>query len=109
MGGSVIPNRMSSHSSTQAEDTAAILQQAADGVPVLIPGAFEVRVGRLPARPVTAAVAMPHAPAAGLYDRERLEHEREGGGAPSERTGTRHANILSRLWRHPAPSASSSS
>jgi hypothetical protein len=28
---------------------------------------------------------------------ERLEHEREGGGAPSERTGMGHRTILARL------------
>jgi hypothetical protein len=38
----------------------------------------------------------PHAPAA-VYDVERLEHEREGGGAPSERTGRGSRSILARL------------
>jgi hypothetical protein len=79
--------------STHAEDTAAILQQAAHGgLPVLIPGALEVRVGRPIARPASPAAepAAPHAPAAAVFDRDRLEHEREGGGAPSQR-------------RHPLP------
>jgi hypothetical protein len=78
--------------STHAEDTAAILQQAAHGgLPVLIPGALEVRAGRPPARPGGAAEpAAPHAAAAAVFDRDRLEHEREGGGAPSQR-------------RHPLP------
>jgi hypothetical protein len=73
--------------STQAEDTAAILQQAAHGgLPVLIPGALEMRVGRPTARPAAAAESVtPHAPAAAVVDRDRLEHEREGGGAPSQR------------------------
>ena len=66
----------------------------------LIPGAFEVRVGRPKAQP-TAAIAAPLAPAAAaapLYDRERLEREREGGGAPSERTDTQHRTFLARLY-----------
>jgi hypothetical protein len=71
---------------TRADDTVAKLQHAADGVPVLIPGAFEVRTGRVPARPPAAggSTMTPHATAA-VPDRERLEREREGGGAPSER------------------------
>jgi hypothetical protein len=80
MGGTVM--------STHAEDTAAILQQAAHGgLPVLIPGALETRVGRPPARPASAAAApgTVHPPAAAVFDRDRLEHEREGGGAPSQR------------------------
>jgi hypothetical protein len=80
MGGTVM--------STHAEDTAALLQQAArSGVPVLIPGAREMRAGHPPARPIAAAPepATPPAPAAAAVDRDRLEHEREGGGAPSQR------------------------
>jgi hypothetical protein len=80
---------MNSHRSTQAEETAAILQEAAHGgSPVLIPGAFEMRIGRPIARPTNAAEPMtPPVRAAAADNRERLEHEREGGGAPSERTG----------------------
>jgi hypothetical protein len=66
----------------------------------LIPGAFEVRVGRPTAQP-TIAVAAPLAPspaAAPVYDRERLEREREGGGAPSERTDMQHRTVLGRLY-----------
>jgi hypothetical protein len=79
--------------STHAEDTAAILQQAAHGgLPVLIPGALERRVGRPTVQPASAAAdpVTPHAPATAVFDRDRLEHEREGGGAPSQR-------------RHPLP------
>jgi hypothetical protein len=79
--------------STHAEDTAAILQQAAHGgLPVLIPGARETRVSP-PTGPPTGAAAgpvTPLAPATAVLDRDRLEHEREGGGAPSQR-------------RHPLP------
>jgi hypothetical protein len=85
MGGTVM--------SSQAEDTAAILQQAAHGgLPVLIPGALELRAGRPTVRLTGAATepVTPHAPAAARFDRDRLEHEREGGGAPSQR-------------RHPLP------
>jgi hypothetical protein len=86
-----------------AEDTAAILQQAAhDGVPVMIPGAFEIRAGRTTdtSEWATAQVFAPT-----LGDQERLEREREGGGAPSARTAGRHRTILARVWHgvlHPA-------
>jgi len=48
-----------------------------------------------------AAIAAPPAPslpAAPVYDRERLEREREGGGAPSERTDSQHRTVLARLY-----------
>jgi len=74
--------------STPAEDTAARLQGAGHAaVPVLIPGAFEKRAGQAVAPPV-AVVAVPVVlqPRPGEpVDRGRLEHEREGGGAPSQR------------------------
>jgi hypothetical protein len=98
-----------------AEDTAAILQQAAhDGVAVMIPGAFEIRAGRTTDVPSESATAQVRPPTLG--DQERLEREREGGGAPSARTAARHRTILARLrhgvfhpadlpliWRHPLP------
>jgi hypothetical protein len=80
-----------------AEDTAAILHQAAHGgVPLMIPGAFEIRV----ARPTNATLepVTPHARRATVGDWERLEREREGGGAPSQRKAGRHGSILARLW-----------
>ena len=86
--------------STRPEDTAATLQRAAQGgLPVMIPGALEKRVGRPTARlaNATAEAATPQAAADVVHDRGRLEHEREGGGAPSERTGMRHRTILTRL------------
>jgi hypothetical protein len=66
----------------------------------LIPGAFEVRAGRPPAQPAGAIAAplAPSPPAALVYDRERLEREREGGGAPSERTDAQHRTVLGRLY-----------
>jgi hypothetical protein len=86
---------------TPAEQTAVFLQQAAQsGAPVSIPGAREARAGLPPARP-TDATELPvthHGQTPGMSDRERLEYEREGGGAPSERGGGR-ATILARLWR----------
>lgn len=87
---------------TPAEETAVFLQQAAQsGSPVLIPGAREARAGLPAARP-TDGTELPvthHGRTPGMSDRERHEHEREGGGAPSERDGGRRATILSRLWR----------
>ena len=101
---------MSAHGSRQAELTAALVQGAAqNNRPVLIPGAFEKRVGH----PV-AASADQHdvrvedsarealarrAAAPPIPDRERLEREREGGGAPSERAGARDGPMLTRFWR----------
>jgi len=65
-----------------------------------IPGAFEPRPLHAATWPTvaTAVVVTPNtfdAPAP-AYDRERLE--REGGGAPSERTGMRHRTIFARLF-----------
>jgi hypothetical protein len=83
--------------STRSSSTAAILQHAAHGgLPVLIPGALEVRVGGSTARPAidTAESVTRPALAADAEDRERREHERAGGGAPSERG---HRTILARL------------
>ena len=103
MGGTVNSRR-----STQAENTAAILQQAAQsGLRVLIPGALEMRVGRPTARPggVTGESLTPEALSTAVGDQERLAHEREGGGAPSERTGSRPRTIIARLWHcvlHPS-------
>jgi hypothetical protein len=67
-----------------------------------IPGAFEPRPGHSGARPTvaTAVLVTPNtfdAPAP-VYDRERLEREREGGGAPSERTGMGHRTIFARFF-----------
>jgi hypothetical protein len=87
---------------TQAEGTAAILQRAADGgLPVLIPGALELRVGP-PAAPPTAAPEPLRPRAAAADDRDRLENERAGGGAPAERTGAPRT-MLDRLWHYALP------
>lgn len=88
--------------STAAQDTAGILQQAAlDGVPVMIPGAFETRAAHPPARApdVIAIPVTAHARDTDVYDRGRLEREREGGGAPSERTAGRFRSMVTRLRR----------
>jgi hypothetical protein len=84
-----------------AEDTAAALQRAArGGPPVLIPGGLEPRAGRplVAATTATAVPVTPHAGAATADNRERLEHERAGGGAPSERTGMPHKTMFAKLW-----------
>jgi hypothetical protein len=66
----------------------------------MIPGAFEMRPASPPAR-ATGAIAVPVtrvvAPAL-ASDRERLEREREGGGAPRERTGIGHRGVFGRLF-----------
>ncbi len=90
---------MSAPHTTQAEDTVALLQRAAQsGLPVLIPGAFEMRAGRPAVRPAGAAAAAetPRAQAA-ASSRPQLEREREGGGAPGERRAGRHRSIFARL------------
>jgi hypothetical protein len=67
-----------------------------------IPGAFEPR-------PLHAAAWSTVATTVGVtpntfdarapvYDRERLEREREGGGAPSERTGRGHRTMFARVF-----------
>jgi hypothetical protein len=65
----------------------------------LIPGALEPRASLSTATPTLAAVTvMPLMRAAPVDDRERLEREREGGGAPSERNGAASRTILARLF-----------
>ena len=55
---------------------------------------------------LATAVAMPlsnPASAPNVSARERLVYEREGGGAPSERSPGRPATILQKLWRSLRP------
>jgi hypothetical protein len=54
----------------------------------MIPGGFEKRPPRASTRPppgIPIVVSIPVQPAAAIPDRDQLEHEREGGGAPSQR------------------------
>jgi hypothetical protein len=94
---------MTFHRSTPAEHTAAILQEAAHGGrPVMIPGALEPRARQPAIRPsnVTAASVTSDVHTAAIGDRQRLQYEREGGGAPSERRPPgRYQTALARL-RH---------
>ena len=54
----------------------------------MIPGAFEIRDARPSPRPTTSGTTpRSDVPTPIVHDRARLEHEREGGGAPGERTG----------------------
>jgi hypothetical protein len=85
---------------TPAEHTVLLLRQAAhSSSPVMIPGTWDVRAVR-PAAPAIGdgepRVTLP-ARMTAVSDRQRLEREREGGGAPSARG--RRANVLARLWR----------
>jgi hypothetical protein len=93
---------MKSEPSTQAENTVAYLQEARrNGSPVLIPGALEIRVST-PAGPSSQPIGMRvprDASATAASDRERLEHAREGGGAPSQRAGRRRGTFGARLWQ----------
>ena len=65
-----------------------------------IPGAFEPRRGQSAVRPTisTAVPLTPHATDASVPNRDRLERQREGGGAPSERLGVGHQTIFGRLF-----------
>ena len=90
--------RTMSTTASQPTDTAtALVEHRASVAPLMIPGTFEVRIGprQSPAggRPVAGA-----APPAAANNRERLEREREGGGAPSQRRGQRRGTIGTRLW-----------
>ena len=93
---------MVSGPSRQSENTVAILQEGQrNGSPVPIPGAFEARAnapeGPLSGRTEVRVVA--HTPAAIESDGQHLEYEREGGGAPSQRSARRRGTIGARLWR----------
>ena len=83
---------------TPAEVTAGIILTAAQtGVALCIPGALEVRAARPASR---SSDATSRAASAGrpttAPDLERREHEREGGGAPSER-GAKRESLFERL------------
>ena len=83
--------------SSGAENTAAFLLQGAQtSSPVMIPGAFE-RHASASAGP--GGYGTGHTYAVTVSARERLVYEREGGGAPSERSSGRPASILQKLWR----------
>jgi hypothetical protein len=92
---------MNPHRFTPAEDTAAILQEAAHGgLPVMIPGAFDIRDRHPRTEPTMATPerVTPHSRTDSVYDLQQLEYEREGGGAPSERPHRPHRTILASLW-----------
>jgi hypothetical protein len=89
-------------SPTPAEVTAAVVLSAAQaGAPLCIPGAIDVRVGHGASRTSasTAGTRPAETDARTPPDVERLEYERAGGGAPSERGLTRRAKVIERLWR----------
>ena len=74
---------------------------------MMIPGAWESRDRRPDVRPAhhTDLPVTRHADSSAVFDRERLEREREGGGAPRERAGARPPTIFARIWRrllHPS-------
>ena len=85
-----------------AEATAvALLEHRAEGPAVMIPGAFEMRA-RVPAIPPTPDIdvlVMAPLPQVSESDPGRLAREREGGGAPSQRAGTRRGTVMFRLWQ----------
>jgi hypothetical protein len=87
---------MNSLSGPAVGTAALLLQGARTSSPVMIPGAFERHAsasggpgGNGTSQTYTVTVSA----------RERLVYQREGGGAPSERSGGRPASILQKLWR----------
>lgn len=91
---------MMSSAASRAADTAALLvEQPASGARPMIPGSFEVRVRQPSGARATGVprVAEPVHPGA-ANGRERLEREREGGGATSQRR-RRSGTLVARLWR----------
>ena len=88
-------------SRTPAENTVLLLRQAARGSSLMIPGAWDARAVTRAGR-VTAG-RDPHwtyaARASVVPDRQQLEREREGGGAPSQRRRGHRVSLLTRLWR----------
>jgi hypothetical protein len=87
---------------SRPEVTAAFLVHAErNWSPVLIPGAFEKRAaGPLaPLRSRADVIVTGQAHPIVDADVERLEHEREGGGAPSTRAGKRSGTLGARLWQ----------
>jgi hypothetical protein len=95
------PMRETMHSqSGQAEATAAfLLESELIGSPVMIPGAFVKRPGASAALlDGTGTTVTDHPRVVAVSDRERLVYEREGGGAPSQRSGGRATTFLGKLW-----------
>jgi len=89
---------MSSEYNGVALVAAVQTQVRVSGSAPMIPGAFEVRVNPRSSPRGGRAVDAASQPAA-PNDRERVEREREGGGAPSQRRGRRLGTIGWRLWR----------
>jgi hypothetical protein len=91
---------MKSASASRAEKTLTFLQEAQrNGSPVPIPGAREMRASA-PAAPLSLGlVARPTntESIAAAPGRARLEYEREGGGAPSQRAGRRRGTLRGRV------------
>jgi hypothetical protein len=86
-----------------AKNTALRIFDARPGAPLIIPGALEVRAGKPGGGKVAASLA--HAPptlgpaADDHDDRNRTEHQIEGGGAVSQRRSDGHHTLLARLFR----------
>jgi hypothetical protein len=88
--------------------SAAILQEAArGGLPVMIPGAFDIgdRHPRTEPPKVTPEPVTPSTRIDAVDVRQRLEYELEGSGAPSERSRRPHRTILASLWHGVLPPA----
>lgn len=89
---------MSTIASQPADTAADLVEHRGSVAPLMIPGTFEVRIGPRQS-PVGGRPVADAAQPAAANNRERLEREREGGGAPSQRRSQRRATIGTRLWR----------
>lgn len=80
------------HSAQAGRTVTALQQSLARGLPVMIPGAMGTR--RASSTPPLAYPAQ-----APVFDRRRVEHEWEGGGAPGTRRQPDATSWLQRLGR----------
>ena len=92
---------MISHLSPAEATAVALLEHRTEGPGVMIPGAFErrARVPAVPPTPDIDVLVMPPVEHVSESDPGRLAREREGGGAPSQRAGTRRGTVMFRLWQ----------
>src|SRR5882762_1175819 len=86
-----------------AKNTALRIFAARPGAPLIIPGALEVRAGKPEGgKGAASSAAVPPTlrPAAAEHDdRDRAEHQIEGGGAVSQRRSDGHHSLVARLFR----------
>lgn len=89
---------MNGRESAAAERTVNDLQQAAArGMRIMIPGSFERRAVPVVESSTVASASAARPAVRSMSDSVRLDYEREGGGASSERRPAR-VTMAGRLW-----------